>query len=202
MRIQLRRTLRNSLTHIVLGAVALGLAALAAAPVNASVVAALDLEELVKAADDIVVARALTKQSLFDEFGRIVTDVELEVETAQKGSCVTGEHVVVRRLGGVVNGLGMKVAGTPHFTVGERSVVFANREQGRDFMRPVGMSQGVLPVAVRAGTAWVLPGVRDLVAMKRDAQGVLRAAPTALLAERRLAGLLTDIRKLVAGARQ
>ena len=176
------------------------LAALAmASPAGASVVQALDLAQLVQRADEIVVARAVSKQSSFDEFGRIVTDVELAVESASKGDCVAGDTIVVRHLGGIVGDLGMRVAGAPSFALDERAMVFA-RKGAADYLMPVAMSQGVLPVRSLEGFEWVLPHRGDQVTVRRDAAGTLQAVRAALTEKRRLSDVLREVRTLVHGA--
>src|SRR5262249_33119614 len=76
----------------------------------------------------------------------IYTDVTLRVSRAYKGNAQPGETIVVRREGGVVDGVGMRVFGAPGFTVGEEVVVFVEKRGNASWV--VGMSQGKLHVNV------------------------------------------------------
>ncbi|HYJ08536.1 MAG TPA: hypothetical protein VEX18_05995, partial [Polyangiaceae bacterium] len=74
----------------------------------ASVVEALSLPELVKRSEHVVVATP------GERMGRrsgnlIVTDVELRIDEALKGGTKRGETLVATLLGGVTEGLGLKV---------------------------------------------------------------------------------------------
>lgn len=175
------------------------LPALAAGPAAATVTAALDVRELVAQADHVVVGRVVSQHAHWDARRRIVTDVTVEVEQSMKGAA-EGERIVVRRLGGAIGDLGMRVAGEPDFTDGERAVLFAARSGG--LLRPVGMSQGVLPIRVDPrGREMVLPGGQGL-ALVRPVQGNrLVTAPAALIGPRPLEDVLDDIRRAVEEAR-
>jgi hypothetical protein len=174
------------------------LAALAAvAPAAASVTRALDLRELVAEADHVAVVRVVRQEARWHR-GRIVTDVTLEVETSMKGARA-GETLVVRRLGGAIGDLGMRVEGEPEFIDGERSVVFARSMRG--VLRPVGMSQGVLPIQLDAGRAMVLPGGAGLSLVLPAPGNRFAPAPAALLHPRPLDDLLGEIRLAVEEAR-
>jgi hypothetical protein len=128
---------------------------------SASVAVALDLEALTQSAEDVVLAECVREGSRYDEAGRIVTDVTLEVHDALKGSHLPGEQVELTLLGGVVGDVGMRVPGEAHLPVGREAIVFAHRaNDGR--VRTVGMAQGVLPVERASGRAMVHPGARGL----------------------------------------
>jgi hypothetical protein len=176
-------------------------AALLAARAQATVIEALTLRELVLHADVIAQAQVITTAARMDELDRIVTDVTLRVDEplwgARRWSYLdSGSEVVVTRLGGELDGLGLRIEGEPTFALGETVVLFA--EERRDELHAVGMSQGVLPVRVDpSGTPMVLPG-GDGLSLVAPGHGGLRAGTAALSAPRALPGLLDEVRALVA----
>jgi len=180
-------------------AIALWLAAPHAldARAHASVVEALDLDALVRESDAVVVARVIRQSSLYDDRGRIVTDVEMQVEEVEKGDAVPGAAVVVRRLGGIVDGRGMRIEGEPSFEDGELVLLFGKRGQ-RAYLRPVGMSQGAVRVFERDGERWARSDARGLALLKRNGD----KARSAVAEPRRLNELLDDVRALVAQEKQ
>lgn len=161
---------------------------------RASMVEALDLAELVRSADQVVVARVIAQESHYDEHGRIVTDVHMQVEHSEKGHDAPGALVVVRRLGGVVNGIGMRVEGEPSFEEGELVLLFGTRRSGHNVLWPVGMSQGAMQVFERDGERWVRSQASNLALVEKGSRGQLRAARAAVTEPRRLEDLLTEIR--------
>lgn len=165
--------------------------------VEASVTRALSLAELVAESDHISVARVIRQEARW-QGRRIVTDVTLEIETSMKGGAA-GEQIVLRRLGGAIGDLGMRVEGEPGFTDGERSVIFARNARGA--LRPVGMSQGVLPVRVQAGAEMVLPGGAGLALVRATPDNRFLPAPAALVSPRPLAEVLDEIRAALAETR-
>jgi hypothetical protein len=126
----------------------------------ASVVRALTLAELVEASSIVAVARVETATSLWVD-GRIVTDTVLVVDEGLSGA-EPDERVTVRTLGGEVEGIGQRVSGEPWLRAGERYLVFLERLPARAGdaaarFRPVGMSQGALPVTEAANGPQVAP---------------------------------------------
>jgi hypothetical protein len=165
-------------------------------PAAASVVEALELEDLVREADEIVVAEVTASRSRWDG-RRIVTDVTLSVAECPKGATPPGSTVVLTHLGGQVGDVGMRVEGMPRMVVHGRVLVFARRAPRGGRLWPVGLSQGVLRVDRRAGRDEVHPGGHGMALVRRGAGGRLLAAPGALLHPRPLAEVLRDIRRLV-----
>ena len=165
-------------------------------PARASVLAALEMRDLVHAAHEIVVASTRSGRSRYDG-PRIVTESIVDVEERMRGGATSELHVVT--LGGSVDGVGMRVEGAAHLPVGERTVLFLRRTHRGSTLTPVGMAQGVLPVARDpGGRDMVLPGSRGLALMRRVAQGQLVPAPAALREPRPLAELVAEIEALVA----
>lgn len=163
---------------------------------RASLVEALDLPTLVAESDQVVVARVLALDSHFDEHGQIVTDVTMQVEESVKGPLAPGAAVTVRRKGGTVGDIGMRVSGEPSFTVGETVVLFAARSTG-GVLRPVGMSQGALRVFEKDGARWARGANGGVSTVKRNKSGKLEHAAGPLPTPRRLDELLGELRSLV-----
>src|SRR5688572_9727328 len=78
-------SLRMSLLSRLAGLCLLSVTLLWASPGSATLVEALDLQTLVHEAEQVVLARVIGQQSRWDERGRIVTDVTLQVEETIKG---------------------------------------------------------------------------------------------------------------------
>lgn len=145
---------------------------------SATVSEALSLRELVQQADYVVLATAREGRARRDAHGRIVTEYALRVDDVMKGELHAGSRLVMISLGGVLGDLGMRVEGEPHLEAGARYVLFLRRSG--DALRPVGMSQGVLPLRGVAEQV-VLPGAAGLSLVQRVQGGALLPAPAALL---------------------
>jgi len=159
-------------------------------------VEALDLGGLTSSADEVFVAEAISERVHRDDRGRIVTDVRLRVAESLGGERGAGEEVVLRCLGGSIDGVGMRVAGEAQLAVGETAVVFARRSDG-GWLRAVGMSQGVLPMRPGPDGWWVEPGGAGLSLVRRGGSGRLVPAPAAL----QRAMPLAELRRAVVSAR-
>ncbi len=170
---------------------------------RATVARALDLPELVARADHVVVATALGRSSRWDRFGRIVSDITLEVEQDLKGRLEKGERVEVTVLGGTVGNLTMTVAGAARMRTGERAVVFLRDAHAPGKLRTVGMGQGVIRLAAEpdTGRMVVLPGAgpRSLLVGQESKPGPRDSERTAE-APALLDDLLAEIRRLLASS--
>jgi hypothetical protein len=156
---------------------------------RATVVEALDLDTLVKDADEVVLARVIKQWSHYDERGRIVTDFQMQVEESVKGDSKPGAAVVVRKLGG------MRISGEPSFTEGEVVLVFGSHGK-KTYLRPVGMGQGTMRVYEQEGQRWARSDAQGMQLTKR---GDTTTKSRAALAEpRKLSELLQDVRAIVA----
>jgi hypothetical protein len=173
--------------------------AIGARSAHASLVEALDLAALVAESEQVVVGRVVSETSRYDERGQIVTDTALQVEETLKGDRAPGAAIVVRRLGGVVDDIGMRVAGEASFSVGESVVLFGARFRAGGALRTVGMAQGAIRVVEKNGERWAQSS--GVAAVRRDARGRLKSAPLAVPAPRRLEDLLGEIRTLVGATR-
>ncbi|MFL5319368.1 MAG: hypothetical protein ACJ790_06905 [Myxococcaceae bacterium] len=114
------------------------------APSFATTMLKQQLPELSAAADVVVRAKVTSVQSRWtDDHRRIVTDIQLEVLEAMKGS--PAGTVTVVQPGGVVGDIGQRVDGVAEFKEGEECVVFLER-RGQKVFAVVGMAQGKLNI--------------------------------------------------------
>ncbi|HEY8431329.1 MAG TPA: hypothetical protein VIL20_23275 [Sandaracinaceae bacterium] len=167
-----------------------------ASSAHATISEALSLEELVRRADHVVVATAIGERARRDARGRIVTDYTVRVDEVMKGDARPGATLVMTRLGGVLGDVGMRVEGEPSLEVGARYVLFLDRLSDGRTLRPVGMSQGVLPVQDRGGEPTVLPGGGGLSLVQRVRGGRLVPAPAAILHATPLAELRDRVERI------
>lgn len=176
------------------------LTSLAADTAQASIVEAMSLTALTQSSDVIVVARVEEQRARYDAQGRIVTDVTVRIEESLLGRLGVGARANVLRLGGVVGDLGLRVEGEASYQSGETVVLFARwlSTPSGEVLRPVGMAQGVLPIASRGGVELVTPGGAGLELVVRDADGRLTPGQPALRAPVPRDALLEQVRALVA----
>ena len=168
--------------------------------VRAAVLLALDLPQLVANSDHVVLGTPRARAARRSQDGQyIVTDVELQVQRSLKGDAKVGDTLLVTRLGGVIDDLGLRVPGAATFTLGQRVLVFLRQTPASGELRVVGMSQGVMSLVERDGSTMVL-GDSTAALMKPDVQGKLRPAPGAAAAPRSLVELLPEIERLVRGS--
>lgn len=169
---------------------------------TASTVIALDLSQLVASANEIVVGRVIAKRALRSDSGHIMTEYTLAVSEAVKGSSRPSEHVTMIQPGGSLDGIGMKVAGTPSFLLNRDYLLFARSIARADrsglMLSPVGMSQGALLIQRdKAGKQSVMPG-SGLHAVSVDDRSRLRPAATAIDKPTELSTLLNRVREVIA----
>jgi hypothetical protein len=117
---------------------------------EASLLAPMTTRQLVERAERILVGVVEEQSARWTGEGQssIVTDVRIRVTRAMRG-VREGEVITVRRLGGVVGEIGMRVFGEPTYTVGEEVVLFAERRG--DAYYSVGMALGKLHVYSEGG---------------------------------------------------
>jgi hypothetical protein len=174
-------------------------------PAPASVALRLDLPELTASADLIVRARVASEGSRWDaSHRRIYTDVTVAVQEVYKGDARVGDALTVTRLGGSVDGIGMRVAGEVSLAAGEESILFLRRHDPRRGSRltVVGMAQGKLLVLRDRRGVRVLPsaGGAGLRLVAPASGGRLRRVTTGP-AVRPLRDVEREIRALVAARR-
>lgn len=128
--------MNKKLTHIVIFTLA------ALSVVSATTVVPLSVENLTKLSSHVVEGRATRSWSQWNaEHNLIFTYTEFAVTNRLKGE--TPAVVVVRQLGGTVDGITQKIAGVRHWKVGDQSVLFLRPGEVRDGSLVVtGMIQG------------------------------------------------------------
>jgi hypothetical protein len=146
---------------------------LATASASATVVVKLDLEQLVGRSDVIFVGKAIKTESHWTKNGRrIVTDTTFVVEEAIHGTS-EGREIVVRRPGGTVDGIGMKVSGAVVYRAGDQALLFTERRAGSRYT--VGMRQGAYAVfRDTSGNRVVQARLRGMSLAKRAPSGAVR----------------------------
>ena len=134
----------------------------AASVASATVLVPLDTKALTARAERVVLGTVESSVSRWtSDHDAIYTDVTIVVERAYKGAVKPGERIVVRREGGVVDGMGMRVYGAANFVVGEEVVVFTETRGNASWT--VGMTQGKLHVVLGAdGVKRVAAAVGDV----------------------------------------
>lgn len=149
---------------------AAALAALALAlPARATVMVEIPIEDLVRDADAIVygtVERVGTRlQRAPGTTGldpHTITTVRVQEWLKGEG----GERVTIDELGGEMGQMGLRIAGTPSYRVGETVVVFLHRVDGR--YRTLQMAQGAFEVLPG------VPGTPSVVQRDLEAIGLAR----------------------------
>jgi hypothetical protein len=134
----------------------------------------LDLRALTSRADRVVLGTVESQTSRWtDDHNAIYTEVTVRVARVYKGQLKAGDAVVVRREGGSVDGIGMRVHGAAEFAVGEEVLVFVEVRGAASWV--VGMSQGKWRVETMPdGRRQVLPSTAGMHFVG-DAQAQARA---------------------------
>jgi hypothetical protein len=161
---------------------------------HATVLVPLDTKALTARASSVVLGTVESQVARWtDDRQAIFTDVTIRVTRAYKGTVKPGERVVVRREGGVIDGVGMRVFGAASFSVGEEVVVFLEMRGGAPYT--VGMTQGKLRVFTGDdGIKHVSASLGDVAFTRAD------AAKQTLQPPRRLDDLEREVRGYVKGA--
>lgn len=122
---------------------------------HASTAIALSVEDLVDRSEQAVVGVPKSKTSRW-EGGRIVTYTTVAIDTVIGGNKKAGETVVVRTLGGQVDGIGQITHGEAVLSIDKPFVLFlrpmpaGNAKALAGSLTVTGMAQGALPVEVGA----------------------------------------------------
>ena len=169
-------------------------AILVASAARATVLVPLDTRALTQRAERIDLGTVESKVSRWiSDHQAIYTDVTIRVSRVYKGADKPGETVVVRREGGVVDGMGMRVFGAAHFDVGEEVVVFLETRGNATWT--VGMTEGKLRVTVgNDGIKRVAPALGEVAFTQGGG-----AARQALGQPRRLDDFEREVRAYVKG---
>lgn len=174
-------------------AAAICIASLVASGARATVLVPLDTQSMTARADRVLLGTVASQVSRWtDDHQAIYTDVTIRVSRAYKGTVKPGETIVVRREGGVVGTVGMKVFGAAHFTVGEEVLVFVETRGGAAYT--VGMTQGKLAVLTGAD------GIKRVAANLGDVAFTRPDVRTQAMQPRKLDDVERDILRFVRGA--
>lgn len=114
----------------------------------ATVLEKMPIETLTRVSTDIV--RGVVEELRTEKdakSGRIYTYTTVKASEWIKGQAV--KSITIRQIGGSWDGLEMKIAGTPSFTVGEEVLVFVEKHENLYFLR--GMGQGCFSIAEKDG---------------------------------------------------
>jgi hypothetical protein len=150
-------------------------------PSKASIVQALDLDELVAQADQILLGRVVFSESFQRPNGTIGTWHRIQIERDVRGSAADEREVMVETLGGSLGDVAMRVEGDGAYQA----------------FRPVGMGQGVMRVRTEEGVDRVRQTGAGMLLMRRNAQGVLEKSRGALPHEERLETFLSRVRRIL-----
>ncbi|MFI5289668.1 MAG: hypothetical protein ACHQ17_08455 [Polyangia bacterium] len=116
---------------------------------SATTMIPLDLQALTRRADRVVLGTVMSSQASWTrDHDAIYTDVTVRIERAYKGAAEPGQTITIRREGGIVDGIEMRVFGAAILRVGEEAVLFVERRGVASYV--VGMSQGMLRVETLA----------------------------------------------------
>lgn len=154
-------------------------------------VLAMDLRELARNSDRVVIAQVVGVNTRWDARQRSMTStVELAVEESLKGDAPANRRLRLLQVGGQADGLVVSVSGQPSFRSGERAVLFL--EGPADACHLVGMGQGKRPLRLDSSTGrWMAdPGDHSTAVVLGAAGGFDHVGPEA-------PALLSDLRVLV-----
>ena len=139
------------------------------------------IEEMAVEASCVARARVVNTQATWDDSQRrIYTYTEIQILERMHTKGEVHDSVVIRTLGGEVGNIGMKVSGTPRFTLGEEVVVFLRNDPVDPAQfQVIGMSQGKFHVErPEKGGAVVVPSIEGLAFAKPGADGKMMVDPT------------------------
>ena len=145
-----------------LALVGLAVANVVSPPAVATVVVAKSVEQMTGEAQAVVLARVEGSRSAWDAANQRIYTYTL-LRRVESWSGEAPEQLTVRTLGGEVDGIGMKVSGTPRFRQGEEIVVFVRRDPADTAsFRVVGLSQGTYRVDRTGTTPMAVSGAEGL----------------------------------------
>lgn len=165
-------------------------------PADASIVQALDLDELAAEAEQIVLGRVLFSESFQHRNGQLGTWHRIGIEREVVGQAPTEDEIIIETLGGRIGDVAMRVEGEASFTVGERVLVFIQGGGPYSASRAVGMGQGVMRVRSEQGVDTVRQSREGLMLVRRDLRGRLKQSAGALPEPERLDTLLERLRDM------
>jgi hypothetical protein len=176
----------------------LGLALSFAAPAEATVAVQLSRAELVAQSDLVVRATVVDVTSRWNEdHSQIISLTTLRVSEALKGTGVEA-LLVLRQLGGEVDGLVSRIAGNPVFAPGQEAVFFVRRGPGVVYL--TGLAQAVFYVQPPvAGTPVVQRDLTGLTFARLSSGAPMRLVEPTPEAPETLQHLRADVQALAGG---
>lgn len=123
---------------------------------RATIVQALDLEQLAQTADVVVHGRVLAQSTAWNaSHSRIYTVTTVSISDPLKGPHKKGATIRIRQLGGTVDGITQSIVGNAVLRTNEEVVLFLNHNPKKALHYVVGMAQGKYAVQ-RTGKAAVV----------------------------------------------
>ena len=177
----------------------LGLLLALAGQARATVLVYHDHRQLSERASVVVRGRVVAQRVVLLD-GRPFTETRVRVAERLKGKVHSGDSLLVRQPGGETRTVGMRVAGTARFQVGEHVLLFAE-DAGSHYL-PVGLCQGKYRI-YRDGKG-TLRGRRELGEVSFavfDVNGRIRLLRDAAASDPALSELVQAIRGHAGGAR-
>ena len=145
---------------------------LSPAPAGATIIVKLKLPDLVQRAQAVFVGQAVkTDMHWTADRKHIVTDTTFNVRQPLRGGTRAGGRITIRTLGGVVDGIGMRVSGSPVFRKGDEVLLFTEQRGGHRYV--VGMTQGAYRISRDArGRAMVRVNLGGVSLARRTPSGL------------------------------
>lgn len=139
-----------SKSALTMAAVALVAMVTAATVAQATLVRSFSLTALSLEAHGILRGEVIDEEVVYDaRYGEVFTDTHVRVQETLAGDARIDEVVVVRQIGGVLDGVETHVVGTVDFQIGDEIVTFTRTDGAFHYL--VGMSQGAWALT-RLGT--------------------------------------------------
>lgn len=179
--------------RLVIGAAILCVA-FASPPANASVLVAVDLQELAAESDRIAVGQVVFTEPIRLGSGMIRTRCRILVEQELQG--FDDREIIVETLGGQIGRMGMRVEGAASLGVGDRVVVFVKGDRTAVF-RPVGMAQGVMRIERHDGRDVVAPSGAGALLVRSNERGVMVKSAGPLAEPEPLDRFLSRVRRII-----
>lgn len=162
---------------------------------QASIVLAVDLEEMTTRADRVVVGRVLSSESFQGGGGLIRTRHRVHVAQELRGT--TDREVLVETLGGEMGDISMHVTGEPSLASGDEVLLFLQSRGGGVF-HAIGATQGVMRIERQPhARPMVVPSRQRNLLLRRGADGLLRKSASPLAEARDLGEFLETVRAIL-----
>jgi MYXO-CTERM domain-containing protein len=137
-----RRVRRSRKASTITGLVALALAVLPTGMAHATSARRLPLTSLAQAST-LALRGQVAEQRVVKRDDRVYTESVVRVGECWKGTC--GASILIRQLGGEIDGQGLSIEGSAALAVGDEVVLFLRVRKDGAFS-PVGMAQGVFQI--------------------------------------------------------